>query len=444
MRCIHPFTRRYLDSITRVERVQECPCGKCIACLHNQQDSWAIRCQETAKAVGDFVYDTLTFSPSALPVRDVTRLVKHPLRIVSDESWSHLEYYCDGARYFAPDVDRSIIRSWIRNARESFYYDYGYRPKWRYLVTMEYGPATSRPHFHLLFFGISKPDYEKYLGNVWGGLDENKCLLPDSLGFHYPKYIQRSDYDATGFRTRYNRRKRKFERVSFKQDVECISRYISKYISKGVFESPLVKDGLCLKPFRCISHGLGVEYLSNKIFDYFRTPVSRLLKFLTVDTDKDPDVRCTTRRFSSRKWQIENTDILSSRFKEPDKHVLDRLVTYYDSLGRPHVLPRYYKQKLLDLHKPNLLSYAIQTLLYAYHQLYDNKKLAEFARSVGIYDADESAPALGLSAESFDLVCHQYAASRQSEAEAAAKRRFIELSNHYKRPMQDKAFAWVC
>ena len=29
------------------------------------------------------------------------------------------------------------------------------------------------------------------------------------------------------------------------------------------------------------------------------------------------------------KWQIEHTDILSSsRFKDPDKHVIDRLVTY--------------------------------------------------------------------------------------------------------------------
>ena len=41
-------------------------------------------------------------------------------------------------------------------------YDHGYRPKWRYLVTMEYGPATLGPTF-IFFFGISKPDYEKYL-----------------------------------------------------------------------------------------------------------------------------------------------------------------------------------------------------------------------------------------------------------------------------------------
>lgn len=443
MQCLHPFTRRYLDSITRVERVQACPCGKCIACLHNIQDSWSIRCQETAKAVRSFVYDTLTFRPERLPVRDATRLVNDPLRVVSDESWAMLEYYREGSSYMVPDVDREVIRTWIRNAREQFFRDKGYRPRWRYLVTMEYGPNTSRPHFHLLFFGISKPDYEKYLGNVWGGLDKNHQLLPESVGFHYPKYVQRTDYDSSGFRRRRSKKTGKLEKVSFKQDCECISRYISKYISKGVFESPLVKDGICPKPFRCVSHGIGIEYLRDKVFDYFRLPVNRLLRFLTVDMDKDPEVRYTAARYFTRKYQIEHTDVLHRRFVAPGQHLLDRLVTYWDGLGRPHPLPRYYKSKLLDLQTPNLLSYAIQDLLYAYHQLYDNKKLAEFARGMGFLTADEKAPALGLSSQSFDLVRDGFALAKKRKAEACAKRRKTELANHYKRPMRDKAFAWA-
>lgn len=408
MRCLHPHTRTYFDPVSRELRVTEYPCGKCIACLHNAQDSWAIRANETSKAFGSFIYDTLTFAPSSLPIRELDADELHRLDAVE---YKHYRNYVDRSSgvISVPNVERKLIRDWIRRGRELFVYDHHYRPKWKYLIFEEYGPSTSRPHFHLLFWGCSRADYVKYLAKPWR----------QNIGFTRTKWV-----DGTQ-----------------KKDRQCISRYISKYCSKGVFESPLVREGLSPKPFRSISHGIGEEYLRNSVFDWFKQVLPQFWKSLSIDTSREVG---SIFRNNGLKYKLDH-DFMEG-FRNPSKEVLEALSCYRDERGLPHSLPRYYKMKLLGLFKPNLLSYAIQNLLLARAELQHNKALSEFAHSLGEFVGkrlDPEAPHLGLSRKLYDLWDNKYFAFQCEQAKAAAKRRYIELKNHYYRPMQNKAFAWA-
>lgn len=405
MRCLHPVTRKYLDLMGQ-EHSFSCPCEKCIACLHNTQDSWAIRLNETNMKYGSFVYDTLTFNNSSLPCDVIEFSSLSDIDYLTDDVKSLLERYllCDHESgelfYRVPAPDRSIIRDWIRNARELFVYHHGYRPKWKYFFCLEYGPRTSRPHFHGLFWGISKSDYIQYLKKPWRRL----------YGFTKTKFIEgKTDKDR-----------------------RCIARYVSKYVSKGVFESPLVKLGFSPKPFRCISRGIGEEYLSSPRFDYFRSVCAEFLKSLCIPPGLHAGPELSLRRAVLQDYIVN--DICEGWFKAPSEQNIIDLTTYFDNLGRPHALPRYYRFKLLNSFKRNVFQYLLQSYILARSELHANTLLAEFARSLGFSRASVSeGPFLGLGRRLFRLVSDRFALAQQNAAQIKAKARYVELRNHYKR-----------
>lgn len=406
MRCLHPLIRKYITPLDGKEHVQECPCGKCIACLHNEQDSWAIRLRETCFAYKDFVYDTLTFNEQSITYFDVTSEVMDERRIISPESWKLLERYkwydkeTGELKYYAPAIDRQVIRDWIRQGRELFVHHHKYRPDIKYFVVEEYGPKTSRPHFHLLMFGMPKSDYIKFFKKKW--------------------------------RNQYGFTKTQFIEAGTDKDRDCITRYVSKYVSKGVFESPLVKDGFSPKPFRSISHGIGEEYLQNSIFDWFRSDIALFYRDLCCNMDVESSHRL---RWSHLKYLFHHG--IFENFNLPPKHVLDRLSTYIDRGGYKHSCPRYYKAKLLGLFKPNLLSFALQRHLLENARVYDNQKLQEFARSLG-YRASSSEVAdsyAGFGRELYRVLYDKYFVAKSLLAKVEAERRYIKLKNHYGRAM---------
>lgn len=406
MKCVSPRTMYYRD-LLGVRHAFDCPCGKCVACLHNKQDSWAIRALETTKAKPQFVYDTLTFRPSALPMVELCDILDaNPDIVVSEQSAYMLQFYNNVHMLFAgqsariPYVDRSIIRDWIRRGRENYVYDHrGKRPDWKYMVVMEYGPKTSRPHFHLLFWNISRSDYKKYFGLPWF----------ERYGCTKPAYFNGS---------------------STSKDRECITRYISKYCSKGFFESPWVKDGILPKPFKCVSQGLGAEYLENSKFDYFRGVLPTIFKDMSINESFDSG--CLQR--TSHVRNLVDLDIMEGH--DVPQSALDALSVYYDGLGRPHALPRYYKQKLLNLLHPNVFSYTIQTLLLARADLHTNKAIQRLGNSLGLRIPDKALQSsiLGLSRRLYNLLCYKFVFITRVESRVKAKRRYTLLKNHYLRP----------
>lgn len=401
MRCVNLQQAKYVDLRGR-SIFYERPCGHCLACLYNQQDSWSIRITETANHHDFFVYDTLTIRPSSMTYVDVTDIYSDPRYEFSPETASLLDLYksldtdTGEVRYYSPAVDRSVIQGWLKRARENFYNDNGYRPKWKYFIVEEYGPKTSRPHFHLLFWGISQQDYFKYLGRPWSR----------DYGARKPYYKHGTDKDR-----------------------RCIARYISKYVSKGVFESPLVQDGLSPKPFRSISHGIGEELLLLQCYDRFRTDKCEYLKqYRVIKSDRD-----LTRHYVARLLDAGAGDEVP-KYSADD---LRYLTTYYDNLGVPHALPRYYKQKLLKLDTPNVYSYTVQGLLLENSRLHYNQKLQEFAHSLGYLPDREkvASSTAGFGRELYHLLAGQFVIIQNCQAKANALRCYDKLKNHYGRAM---------
>lgn len=366
-----------------------------------------IRAYEATKAHPRFVYDTLTFRPVSLPCVELSDILdSNPYLEVSPSSLHALRFYSKDCSKI-PYVDRLVFREWIRRGRELYakHHD-GKRPNWSYLLFMEYGPKTSRPHAHLLFWGISKADYKRYFGEPW----------QHRYGMTKPTY---------------------FNGTSTEKDRACISRYISKYCSKGVFESPWVKDGLLPKPCKLVSNGLGVEYLKDKSFDWFRGLLPSIFRDMTIDSRFDTGC---LQRVAHVRSLLTDMDITEG-FRVPES-ALNPLSVYWMKSERgavPHPLPRYYKQKILNLLKPNVLSYTIQSHLLARADLQHNKALQAFASSmVGVFRIAKDAfarPLLGLSRRLYNLLCSRFVLAERVQAEACAERRKTWLINHYKRPM---------
>lgn len=343
MQCVNPGHRWLVNPLTGGRTWMPFPCGHCVACLHNQQDSWSIRINETAKHCDrhEFIYDTLTFANEHLPY---LVLPDSCWDNASDASRNLFQRYAaqylsltgEDVKCVVPYVTRDIIRNWIRRARELYFYNHGVRPSWKYVVFMEYGPATSRPHFHLLFFNISKSVYNDYLANVWRR----------NFGFVKTKVVRN---DTSKGR-------------------ECVSKYVSKYCSKGVFESPLVQESFAPKPFRCISNGIGEEYLQGALHRAFNNEFFAVLKGIKALHLEDKELH---RSYGYdygriRQFHLSNSEVADKFVALP----LDKLSIYVDEHSFKHAAPRYFKSKLLNLDKPNYFGCAIQNLLLARTEQY--------------------------------------------------------------------------
>lgn len=414
MRCLHPIIRKYLD-IAGIEHCQEVPCGKCIACLHNFQDSWLVRLRETSFAYKDFVYDTLTFSPYALTMYDVTSSVLFNYEKIMSfngverllNKYRTVDYNTGELRFRVPYIDRSIVRNWIKRARENYFLDKGQRLNIKYFIVYENGPVWSRPHFHLLMWGITHSDYVTYFAKEW--------------------------------RRRYGFTKTKFISNGSDADRDRITAYLSKYVSKGVFESPLVRVGLLPKPWRSISQGIGQEYLQRDFFDWFRGPFAEALRNITIDKSHYFGDIEYNRKI---KYLIQREIVEDSKMKAVFDKVGERLKVYYDRQGYAHALPRYYKYKLCNGFTPNVLFYALQTYLLESTRVYYNSRIQRFAFSLGYrvnWGAKET-PDAGFGQVLFDLLARNFVVAQRLQSKAEAKRRYYKLKNHYGRAMNLPAY----
>lgn len=367
-----------------------------------------------------FVYDTLTFRPSALPMVEVQDILDSlGVLSISPQSEALLHHYSEDGSVI-PYVGKDIIRNWLKRGREAYTRAYdGRRPTWKYLIYMEYGPMYSRPHFHVLFWNISKVDYKRFFGKPWYRL----------YGSTKPSY---------------------FNGDSTQKDRECITRYISKYCSKGVFESPWVKDGLLPKPHHFYSQGLGLGYLSSSKFDFFRSVLADVFKAMV--TDQRDELKGTLLEKMHVRDLIQRLDITEG-FNIPQE-ALEALSVYRDDKGFPHRLPRYYKQKLLNLLRPNVFSFSVQSHLLVRADHETDKRLQKLAFERGHFKASLSRPYLGLGKRLYDSLCRALVVAQKLSACTALERRKTRLINHYKRPMMgaqgnryhvtDKFLALVC
>lgn len=133
MKCTHTCYRKNKDGIGYTSY----PCGQCIACRLNKVRDWTIRLMHENRFHKDSVFLTLTYDQEHLP----------------EDHSVHKE-----------DVQKFMKR--LRN----------YCPNVRFFACGEYGERYSRPHYHLIIFGLSI-DNPIFKGKVYDRKSKGYYLL---------------------------------------------------------------------------------------------------------------------------------------------------------------------------------------------------------------------------------------------------------------------------
>lgn len=279
--CTSPITIRYTNIHTLSTRFRsiQVPCGKCCECQKRYQNDWALRINEEFRAFGyKATFVTLTYNNDSVP------------KVVDKET---------GTVYLS--VNKKHVQSAIKRFRTNFERAFGYKCKFTYFVTSEYGPRTLRPHYHALFFGLHKVDILP--------------LLQD-------------------WQERYGFTKCDDVRVDGRQS--AVAKYVGKYCSKGVFENPLVAEGVVMPTFHLMSKGLGKSFVEDKVnLHYFHWP-------------------------KARKYKVY--DLLNPVYSDAYvEFVATGLRMYMDDTIFGYALPRYYKCKLYGTQ--NSLSQQVEDFL---------------------------------------------------------------------------------
>lgn len=266
--CTSPITIRYTNIHTLSTRFRSIlvPCGKCCECKKRYQNDWALRINEELRAFGyRATFVTLTYNNDSVP------------KVVDKET---------GAIYLS--VNKKHVQDTIKRFRTNFERSFGYKCKFTYFVTSEYGPRTLRPHYHAIFFGVHKEDLSLFLDD---------------------------------WRSRYGFVKVDDIRVDGHQS--AVAKYVGKYCSKGVFENPLVTDGVVMPTFHLISKGLGRSYVEDPAVIRYFVAWPKERKYKTPEILVNP--------------------IYSDEYLE---FVGTGLRMYMDDNIFGYALPRYYKTKL--------------------------------------------------------------------------------------------------
>lgn len=124
MMCTRPVLERCkTGSVELVER----PCGVCPSCKMNIAKSWSYRLYAENKLHKKSCFVTLTYN---------------------DECITKLQLSKDGIY----SLDKSEAQKFMKRLRKN------YGEKIRFFLVGEYGESSSRPHYHLILFGIGQDD----------------------------------------------------------------------------------------------------------------------------------------------------------------------------------------------------------------------------------------------------------------------------------------------
>ena len=254
MPCFHPVSIHYRDVLHHRDLIRTVPCGHCVDCCKHKQRDFSILSLREAQRRGSMVFTTLTFRNECMPMSFFYQFVSHETGEVRIKSFQLIDstqnnkltliYYahnssshkpllvqntylpvtdlsadsssiqdCDMQFYIVPSLDRRIVRLWLKRVRIQYLRSHGVSlPDFSYSIIGEYGSKHSRPHFHVPFYGLSIAQV-RYMTSFW------------SFGYSYNVDIPLTDFGK-------------------------VSSYVSKYVSKGCAESPLVLSKLVESPRR--------------------------------------------------------------------------------------------------------------------------------------------------------------------------------------------------
>lgn len=214
--CLYPVTIKTEDAFG-ITVSQSVPCGKCIECLKDKQNSWKIRLTEESRDHLYVYFFTLTYNDDSAPY-------------VYDE---------EGSKVL--QLNKNHVQLWIKRLRMRYERKFGRKIDFKYFVCGEYGPNTGRPHYHGIFFTNDiLPIYARQMFSDWEQM------------YGYTKWSE------------VGKKKRK-KRGS----VSAVGSYVAKYCAKPkqlLTEAELRIDGLIqagiIQPtFYIMSKGIGNGYI---------------------------------------------------------------------------------------------------------------------------------------------------------------------------------------
>jgi hypothetical protein len=216
MKCFHPISidlagtdaSDYYRTILGTDLIKV-PCGKCIACLRQKRNEWVFRLNSHMKDAQSAYFISLTYDDSHLPYStlNVPTLVKEHLH-----EFLH-NLVNEGQRLWQEHLKQQGLK-WQERKKM--------RLSIRYFAVGEYGDDYDRPHYHVVLFDFpaDRLGMVKAIEKLW----KYEEIMPD---VHYAS--------------------------------ARLLNYITKYMLKEYDED---EQKFRQPPFRCMSKGLGKNYVS--------------------------------------------------------------------------------------------------------------------------------------------------------------------------------------
>ncbi|QCS35961.1 replication initiator protein [Capybara microvirus Cap1_SP_64] len=177
MKCLHPVGV-YINKNYKDLGFFQVPCGKCYNCKQNKAKSVAFRLElETQKASNSF-FVTLTYPDHSINkingVSCVDNFITHRIfKRLRSQVWNEIKKSLHKlpCNRFSPPSVKQRNRQISALRRHKYSLDPIVRSK--YFLISEYGPLTSRPHYHFIWFFYDQVDVmevEKKLLDLWDGI----------------------------------------------------------------------------------------------------------------------------------------------------------------------------------------------------------------------------------------------------------------------------------
>lgn len=239
--CTRPISVRKTIAGRCVERVV--PCGKCEECREKQRSEVALLTLLESEFHDSFEYYTLTYRQDSLPLAETT-IIDCDRTIVGYDrgrSFKRVDEFkdmCKPIEYSAGGEDFAICPTLYRQDWKEHMHRFrsacrrkGLSMDFSFIQFGEYGERRKRPHFHAIFFGFT-PEHTAIFDELW------ERYFGNVKRFHVNRY---NDDGSNAF--------------------VKVSKYVSKYVSKGDYLPQHVLDGYCEKPRRLSSIRYGRKHL---------------------------------------------------------------------------------------------------------------------------------------------------------------------------------------
>lgn len=249
MKCFKPYFRRFYG----MDNAIPLPCGNCPACRYNQSKEWSLRIQLESRYhdIDKIFFVTLTYHNEALP----------------DEF----------------SLDPNALSSFMKRFRKHLNYPI------RFFGCGEYGDRTSRPHYHLILFGVNEEDL-KYVG--------------------YSLNEECQDYHAW---------KLGFCQIERPRSADSVAAYVAQYVTK---KQKWDSYGMRHAPYHRQSLGIGKTFIETlpfySPFIIINGYQRYLGKYLRIKLAEKFGVREQIAEFGKKYLDLQMTEILS-KFKDLSK-----------------------------------------------------------------------------------------------------------------------------